>query len=138
MRSERLLTSSIRGLWQPLLVGAVFAVLVWVMAALRTGSWAASLREALPLSTAPALVLAALVGPLQASVVRSKHYAPVLSLPSIGLALFAAVWAAFWVLPFNLVILAKHGIVLPPQENLTYVAVMAVAGFCLSFFPARA
>jgi hypothetical protein len=62
----------------------------------------------------------------------------VLSLPSIGLALFAAAWAAFSVLPFNLVILAKHGIVLPLQENLAYVAVTAVAGFCLSFFPARA
>jgi hypothetical protein len=138
MRQRRLLASSIRGLGQPLLVGAAFAVLIWVTAALRTGLWVASLREALPLSTAPALVLAALVGPLQASAARSKHYAPVLSLPSIGLALFAAVWAAFWVLPFNLVILAKHGIVLPLQENLAYVAVMAVAGFCFSFFPARA
>jgi hypothetical protein len=137
MKSQGLLFRSLRALWQPPLVCAAFALVVWLMAAIRTGAWAASLREVLPLGAAPALVLAALIGPLQASTARSQHYAPALSLPSLGLAAFAAAWAAFWVLPFNLVILAKHGIVLPPTENLIYVAVAGASGLCLSFLPVR-
>ena len=138
MRSRGLLARSVIGLWQPAVVGAAFVVVIWLVAAIRTGAWALSLWEALPLSAAPALVLAALIGPLQASAARSKHCVPILSLPSLGLAAFAAVWAAFWVIPFNLVILAKHGLVLPPTESLTYLAVAGAAGLCLSFLPVRA
>jgi hypothetical protein len=119
-------------------VGVVFALIIWVFAALRTGVWVAALREALLRSAVLALVLAAVVGPLQASAARTPHYAPILSLPFFGLSLFAAAWAAFWVLPYNLLIFAKHGFLLPLHENLTYVAVAASTGLFLSFLPVRA
>ncbi len=138
MRPHQLFYSSVRNLGQALLVGVAFALVVWVMLAMRTGFWLASLREALPLSAAPALVLAALAGPLKASDVRYTRNVPAMSSPSMGLALFASVWAAFWVLPFNLVIFAKHGIVRPLQENLMWVVFTALAGACLSFVSAKA
>ena len=138
MKFKSVLLSSLVGLWRPLALGGVFVALVWVMAALQTGAWRLSLEQSLVSAAAPALVLAAVTGPLHAANARARRYTPPSSLRSVGLALFAAVWAAFWVLPFNLVIFAKHGIVLPMRENLTYVAVLAAGGALLSFIRGKA
>ena len=138
MKSQSVLLSSLVGLWRPLAIGCVFVALVWVMVGVQTGAWQLSFEQGLLSAAAPALVLAAITGPLQAARARSSRYTPASSLRSVGLALFAAAWAGFWVLPFNLVIFAKHGFALPVQENLTYVAGLSAGGALLSFIRGKA
>lgn len=132
MNLDRLFRSSVRGLHQPLLIAVLFSLLLVPLFAV-VGNWIDGLMYGL----IPALVLAALAGPIAVSAARRKFRAPVASVQSLVAGVFAGAWACFWLAPFNLLVFAKHGTMLSGSDNAAFAASLAVAGFSLSLLPAE-
>ena len=132
MTLDRLFRNSARGLRQPLQIAVLFSVLLVPLFAI-IDNWIDGLMYGL----IPALVLAALAGPIAVSASRRKFRARAMSLESLQAGMFAAVWACFWLAPFNLLVFAKHGTMLSGSDNAAFAASLATAGFLSSFLPAE-
>lgn len=129
---QSLFLNSVRGLRQPLVLWVLStAVLVPLFGYL--GDWGAGFTYA----AIPALVIAACAGPLAVAAARRRYSFPVLCGTTLMAAMFASVWACFWLIPFNLLIFVRHGHFSSISDNSLALAGVATAAFLLSFLPAE-